>query len=103
MIRLRHLWKPLKLPIVICLVVAPLTWFVWEGSNQAAANVLTIPLFPGLIAGMLIFGVHGGGTSAQDTAAFLVSVIVNVAFYAGVFWLISIIEYHRTPLAGRGR
>ena len=64
----------------VSLIAAALT-VVAQNTNLDALMVLLYPLFPGLIAGILITGGHGG-SNAQETVAKIVAPEVNAAFYA---------------------
>jgi predicted membrane metal-binding protein len=62
------------------MTAAGLTLFV-ERSQSEIGMLLFYPLMPGLIAGLLITGAHGG-TAAQESVAPIVAALINAVFYA---------------------
>ena len=67
---------------LLAAVVTGLTVFA-QNADPDSIVPLVYPLFPGLIAGLMITGGHGG-THNEEIAARIVAPIVNAIFYAGL-------------------
>jgi hypothetical protein len=67
---------------LVALIAAALT-IVAQNTSLDALMVLFYPLFPGLIAGLLITGGHGG-SSAEEILAKILAPAVNAVFYSVV-------------------
>ena len=79
----------LGLVFVVAASAALLTLlFEWHPSQLMYP--LFFPLFPGIMAHVLITGVHGG-TAAQETVAVYVAAAVNGAFYAFIIFIFKIV------------
>ena len=70
----------LSLSCALGLVAGILTFLGW---TQSEALLLSYPLMPGLIAGLLVTGGHGG-TAVQEAIAPWVASMVNAIFYFGL-------------------
>ncbi|MES2392059.1 MAG: hypothetical protein V4555_10490 [Acidobacteriota bacterium] len=62
------------------LTAAGLTLLARLTNDVSTAMVLFYPLFPGLIASLLITGGHGG-TASEERTATIVAILVNALFY----------------------
>jgi hypothetical protein len=62
------------------ITAAVLTFFGW---NHSEALLLSYPLMPGLIAGLLTTGGHGG-TATEEAVAPWIASVVNAVFYFAI-------------------
>ena len=67
---------------IVAITAAGLTIFV-ELSHDEAVIPILYPLMPGLIAGLLITGGHGG-TATEEKIAAIVAALVNAVFYSAL-------------------
>jgi hypothetical protein len=84
-------WVFLLVAGFTALIVAGLTLLLESiSSNLPGVSFLAIPLFPGLITGLMITGAHGG-TAAQEAIAPWVAAFVNGITYAIVIFVFRVI------------
>jgi hypothetical protein len=71
--------KSFRLAVIAGLIAVGLTIFV-EKSHGKVIVPFFFPLMPGLVAGLLVTGGHGG-TAIQENVAIGVAAFINAAFY----------------------
>jgi len=78
---------------LVSLVVGVVTLVAESSTNPLVMDALFFPCAPGLFAGLLITGAHGG-THTQESMAPWIAALVNIVFYLSILLLLRALWSH---------